>query len=426
LTEYYLWLSFGGVLGGMFNGLFAPMVFPAAWEYPLALALAVVFVPQWRAPRWPRLARGLDIAVPVAVGLLAIGFALFEGQQSYLSVPRFRFQFVNDVLGFFVRQQRNLALLVQEMIESSGQAIPILACLAALLRPHRLGLCLAIVFGVNALVPPAGVQRLDQERTFFGIIRVEHDELWNYNHFFHGKTDHGAQCLDSEKARRIPRTYFYPTGPVGQIFAAFDGPNAKKRVAVVGLGAGTLASYGKPGQQFTFFEIDSAVERVARRYFTYLADCRAEQRHVLGDARLTLAQEPPSSYGMIFLDAFTSDALPVHLITREAMQMYLEKLEPGGIVIVDISNRYVDLESVVAAVARDCGLHGLVSSNENISSEEREEGMYPSSWVVLARDPADFRSLTKSDKWRSFQPRRSIRGWSDDYSNILSVLEIED
>jgi spermidine synthase len=411
LTEYYLWVSAGGVLGGLFNGLLAPLVFPAAWEYPLALAFALALAPPWTA-FWRSLPVAFQGALPGDRGARLLSF----GVPVVVAA-------LTGAIALLVRQTGDAAHLVQEMVGRSGQAVPVVACLLALPRPPVLSLCVAIVIALNLCLPPPGGRRLHQERTFFGIIAVMRDEKTGYNHFYHGRTDHGAQCMNSEEARRVPRTYFYPTGPIGELFTSFGGAHAKKRVAVVGLGAGTLAAYGKPGQEFTFFEIDPAVERVAEQYFTYLEDCRADHHVVLGDARLTMAREPSSSYDVIFLDAFTSDALPVHLITEEAMQMYLEKLAPGGLLVVDASNNYVDLESVVAAVAHDCRLHGLIALDDHISAKDEAEGKYPSYWIVLARAPTDFGALARSERWRPIQTKKLIRGWTDDYSNVLSVLE---
>jgi hypothetical protein len=351
LTEYFLWISLGGVLGGVFNGVVAPLAFSSTWEYPLTLVLAALLAPPWRELAHLRLARRLDFAVPVPLALLAAG-----------------------------------------------------------------------LFAYKAVSPPAGgLRELYRERNFFGVITILTDQKGYFNRFYHGKTNHGAQNRDP-RLRRLPLLYFYYNGPIGQTFAAFRGKDAKGHVAVVGLGAGTLATYGEPGQEFTFFEIDPAVERAARNYFTYLDDSPAACRFVLGDGRLSMAREPDGYYGMIVLDAFSSDSLPVHLITQEAMEVYLKKLTPDGIIVVNISNNYLDLESVVAAVARDCHLQGIVQLDNHISEREQRLGKCESHWVVLARDRADFGKLTEDPRWRDLRGRKTIRGWSDDYSNLFGVL----
>jgi hypothetical protein len=352
LTEYFFWISLGGVLGGVFNGVVAPLVFSATWEYPLTLVLAALLAPPWRELAQWRRARRLDFALSVPLAVLAAG-----------------------------------------------------------------------LFAYKAVAPPPGGMRvLHRERNFFGVITILTDDKGYYNRFYHGKTNHGAQNRGDPRLRRLPLLYFYYNGPVGQTFAAFRGKNAKEHVAVVGLGAGTLATYGEPGQEFTFFEIDPAVERAARSYFTYLDDSPAACRFVFGDGRLSMAREPDGYYGMIVLDAFSSDSLPVHLITEEAMSVYLKKLAPDGIIVVNISNNYLDLESVVAGVARDCELQGIVQLDDHISEHDQRLGKCESHWVVLARDRGHFGKLAEDPRWRVLRGRKPIRGWSDDYSNLFGVL----
>ena len=199
-------------------------------------------------------------------------------------------------------------------------------------------------------------------------------------------TIHGAQSLDPA-ARREPLTYYHRTGPLGQVFAVFSGPRAKQEVAVIGLGTGTIACYGQAGQHFTFYEIDPAMEQIARdpRYFTYLSDCPAQVKVILGDARLSLRGAPESFYDMIILDAFSSDAIPIHLVTREAIRLYLAKLKPGGILVFHISNRYLDLKPVLGNLARDAGLVALSNSDLKLSDEDRKKKKLASTWVVMAR-----------------------------------------
>ena len=159
----------------------------------------------------------------------------------------------------------------------------------------------------------------------------------------HGTTNHGAEVLDGSTPPQ-PTLYHHPTGPIGQLFNALPNKDLTSQTAVLGLGAGSMACYSKPGQQWTFYEIDPVIERIARdpSLFTYLRDCPAEFNVVLGDARLELAHAPEAGYGLIVADAFNSDAVPVHLLTREAIDLYLSKLKSDGVLAFDISNRYVD------------------------------------------------------------------------------------
>jgi hypothetical protein len=332
--------------------------------------------------------------------------------------------------------------LVAPLVFSSSVEYPLVLLLAVLLTPPWRKLAEAAIFkrpdfivpvlsavlaagllGANFLGPRhGGFQIIHRERNFFGIITIDRNERGHFCRFYHGKTLHGMQCQDSASTRRVPLLYFYLTGPLGQTFVAFSGEHAKKHVAVVGLGAGTLATYGMAGQEFNFFEIDPAVERAARQYFSFLSDSRASCRVILGDGRLTVAREQNGYYGMIVLDAFASDSLPAHLITTEAMQTYLKKLEPDGILVANISNNYIDLESVLAGVARDAGLTGLVQLDDRITDRERTLGKTDSHWVLLARDPAHFGKLRYDRRWRPLRGRKIIPGWTDDYSNLYSVL----
>jgi hypothetical protein len=390
LTEYFFWVSLGGVLGGVFNAVVAPLLFRSTWEYPISLVLALLLAPSWRPPRDARRALWLDAGL-VAVLLLVL-LALSSSRRESGSVTA----------GW-----RYVALGI--------------VCLAALPRPRRMGLCLAVLFVVHILEPLPGLVRLHQERNFFGVLTVFSYPHGEYNLFYHGKTNHGAQDRRSLAMRRLPLLYFYPTGPIGQTFRALQ-DERKRPVAVVGLGAGTLAAYGRRDQEFTFFEIDPAVERVARTYFTYLADSPAKCRVVLGDARLSMAHEPDGHYGLIVLDAFSSDAPPVHLLTVEAMRLYLRKLAGDGVIAVNITNSYVQLEPVLDGVARACRLQARVQLDKRISAAEARQGKKVSHWVLLAREPVHFGELAQSQRWQRLQGRKDVGVWTDDYSNLLRVL----
>jgi SAM-dependent methyltransferase len=220
---------------------------------------------------------------------------------------------------------------------------------------------------------------------------------------------------------------------LGQVFAEFSGPKAKQEVAIIGLGTGTIACYGQAGQHFTFYEIDPAIERIARapQYFTFLKDCPAQVAVVLGDARLSLKNTPEASYDMIILDAFSSDAIPIHLITREAISLYLAKLKPDGILVFHISNRYLDLRPVLGNLARDAGLVSLAGAQLKISEAQRQKKESPSSWVVMAHRPVDLGGLPRNQPWQGLPGRPGEALWTDDFSNILSVfnwqsLQLED
>jgi hypothetical protein len=257
-------------------------------------------------------------------------------------------------------------------------------------------------------------------------VRVAEDSERKVHRLFHGSTMHGQQSLDPALSRE-PSTYFTRSGPIGQVFAALgprlDRPGAQ--VAIVGLGAGTLASYARPGQRWTFYEIDPAVVRIARdpRSFTYLRDCAAASLEiVLGDARLRLRAAPDRAYRLIVLDAFSSDAVPVHLVSREAIQLYRAKLAAGGVLVFNLSNRYLDLEPVMGRQAEDAGLVCRIRSDTMLSPQERAAGKQPSIWAAMAASADDLEGLASDPRWRLPVPRPNSRAWTDDYSDLARYL----
>ncbi len=390
LTEFYLWLAVGGVLGGVYNALLAPMLFPHTWEYPVLLVLACLARPwppgsrSWRTVAW----NGFRTAAFIAALLL------LTGEQVAAWPP---------------------ALYL-------GAAAVLLAVLAPSLgrRPTWLAVCIAVVLLIRIGEEVRERQTLLAKRSFFGSYRVERaDILPGYNVLTHGSTLHGAQALPLE-LRREPLTYYVRNGPLGDIFATLP-DRAPRRVAVVGLGTGTTAAYGQPGERWTFYEIDPGIVRVARnpRLFTYLRDSPAETRVVLGDARLRLADAPPGAYDLIVLDAFTSDAVPVHLLTREALELYLSRLAPGGRIAFHISNRYLDLESVLAELTRERGLTARVGTGP---VRGRSHYQQHSTWFVVARDAAGLAGLAPREGWRAPRNRAGVAAWTDDFSSVLGVF----
>jgi hypothetical protein len=396
LTEFYLMMALGGALGGVFNALIAPVVFTWAAEYPLGLALAALLVPAaggragLRQPRG-RVVRLLDVALPMLLG-----------GASY-AVPR----------------------LWGPGFQGSLLLVPLGGCLLFVLRPLRFALGLAIIAAVIADFQDTGRNVVLRERGFFGVLRVSADFPAGMNTLAHGTTIHGMQRRSPVPSeRRAPLMYYFPTGPIGQVFDAYRRTPVVSRVGVVGLGVGSLAAYGTTGQEFTFFEIDPAVERIARdpAFFHYLADCRARWRVVLGDARISLAREPDGSYGLIVLDAFSGDAVPVHLLTREAMRIYRAKLADGGLIALHISNNYLDLEPVIRELARDAGLVGLDQNETTVPLNEFNQGRMPSHWVVLARRQSDLAPLADRPGWRPLTGPREASLWTDDHSDLFSLL----
>jgi len=221
-----------------------------------------------------------------------------------------------------------------------------------------------------------------------------------------------------------PLTYYYPTGPAGQIFSAYSGAHAKQRVGVVGLGAGSLACYRQPGQSWTFYELDPRVEQIARdpRYFTYLRDCAPDSPVVLGDGRLSLGSAPDAGYDLLMLDAYSSDTVPVHLLTREALALYLTKLAPDGVLAFHISNHYLDLKPVIARLADDAGLVCLSQDDLTISAAEADAGKNASQWVVMAHRSTDLERLSSNGRWTPLVAQPGAALWTDSFSSILELI----
>ena len=312
------------------------------------------------------------------------------------------------------------------MVIVIAAGLGISACVTARRRPIRFALAASAILLAGGLSQGPSGRLLHIERNFFGVVRVTEDQDRSIHRLFHGSTLHGQQSLDPARSQE-PWTYYARSGPIGQLFAAI-GPKWDRlgtRVAVVGLGAGTLAAYADPAQRWTFYEIDPAIERIARdpRFFTYLRDCDAETLDVvLGDARLRLRDAPDHAYQLIILDAFSSDALPVHLLTREAIQLYRSKLARGGVLAFNLSTRYVDLDPVMGGQAQDSGLVCRINYDTALSPDEQEAGKQPSIWAVMAATDADLGSLASDVRWRRLSLRPNARVWTDDDSDLARYL----
>ncbi len=435
LTEFYLWLSVGGVLGGMFNALVAPLLFPGVWEYPIVLVLACVLRP---APQskdeggrmkdeggrmkdeqkrrklnssfilppssFHRDARLLDWALPAGLALLTAGLVFGVQKMGVGPGPL------------------SVALMF---------GAPLLFCYLFLFRPLRFGLGVAALLLAGSLYHGEYGGTELRLRSFFAVHRVTVDPTGHFRQLIHGDTVHGRQSLRPGEEHE-PLTYYHRSGPIGQVLAALDYNDPVKRdprlnrVGVVGLGAGSLCCYARRGEDWTFYEIDPAVRTIAcdSKLFTFYPDCPAEKSVVLGDARLSL-QRSQKRFGLLVIDAFGSDAIPVHLLTREAMKVYLDHLDPDGILAFNISNRYLDLQTVLADLARDSG--PLACYEEEDRDAPKDSGKSPSQWVVLARDDAALEKvLGEGGNWQRALPRNGTASWSDDFSNLLGALKWND
>jgi spermidine synthase len=261
---------------------------------------------------------------------------------------------------------------------------------------------------------------LHAERTFFGAYKVRLAPDGAQRTLAHGTTLHGVQSVDRSRSSEA-LSYYHTSGPLGDVFAAAPIAAAHPRIGVVGLGVGSVAAYRKPSQTWTFFEIDPAVERIARReeFFTYLSACGSACGVVIGDARQSLAADS-THYGVIVLDAFSSDAIPMHLVTREAIRMYLERLAHGGILAFHISNRHLNLEPVLARLAEEAQLVSMIRRDRSATIEA--SGKASSDWLVMARTREDLGVLASNDQWSPSRSESGVDVWTDDFSNILTLL----
>lgn len=350
LTSFYLMISFGGALGGLFVGILAPALFPAYLEFPIALTICAILA----------------------------------------AVVLHRDEAIRERWAW--RQHPSPALVV----------------LAAVV---------ATVCGADILLMLRGAQFTG--RNFYGALRVqqEGDEAAGdaYRTLFNGAINHGGQWRNP-KLRALPTTYYFKDTGVGQALnlRAQDGP---RRVGIIGLGTGTLNAYARPGDTFRIYEINPLVLELAQRYFTYLGDSRATTEVVLGDARQSLEREQPQNYDVLAVDAFSSDSIPVHLLTREAFRLYFLHLKPNGLLAVHITNGYLNLTPVVDLVARD--LHKAAT---RVDTESGEGHCYGTTWIVLANDARELENLPKHNG-QPLQQQAGLRMWTDDYSNLFRILK---
>lgn len=403
LTEFYLWISVGGVLGGLFCALLAPWLFDWVYEHPILLLTAAALIPApvpgpviaslWAGRQTGPLMRYvvpiLCVALVVAVGSdysparpLTLVSAMLVMLAAFLSIGHRR-QFVWSLLMLLMLMNGTVQLRI------SG-------------------------------TPDARI------RTFFGINAIGTDAATQSRRLYHGTTLHGIQSLGARDRLR-PSSYFAPGSGAGIVYRALPalaGDHA--RVGIIGLGAGTLTCYARPGQDWTVFEIDPAVVHIARDtgQFTFISGCKPDLKIILGDARLSLQPVPPASFDLFTVDAFSSDAIPLHLMTREAFALYGRVLTSEGILLIHVSNRYLALEPVVAAIARSRGWTAMVR-NYVPAPAERVRGDAPSTWIAMTRTPERMAALvaaTGADAWEPLRPEPGIPAWSDDFASVLPVI----
>jgi hypothetical protein len=394
LTGFYLWIAVGGVLGGCFNVLVAPVVFTRTWEYPLVLVLAAL------ARRWPEGGTTRRELRWGALRALAIAGALVLMSREDLRA-------LHPVLAVLIP-----ALLIGVVTLGLGKS------------PLWFGVALGAALLVGTVTGLRREPVVMAHRSFFGRFTVVHEPgaagAPGWHALYHGSTLHGAQSLTPGR-RREPLTYYTARGPLANVFAATADRAGRRRVAIVGLGTGTTAAYARPGESWTFYEIDPGVAEMVTggRWFTFYNDAPAARRIVLGDARLSLARAPAGAYDLIVLDAFNSDAIPTHLLTWEAFDTYLRALAPRGLLAVHTSNRYLALEPVLRAQAAARGLAWRESTGP-LGDRDRFESI--ATWLVFARAEADLGPLAADSRWSTEPVTPGVRPWTDDFSSLWTVL----
>jgi hypothetical protein len=403
------------VLGGIFNSLLAPVLFSTVLEFPLALIFAAILRPavdlKPLTPEKAARAKRNDWLLPFILlicSATAITVLKHYGVSTNLSVQILLFGY------------------------------SMLFCMSFGRRPLRFAAGTAALLIAFSLYSGAYGQFLHTERSFFGVLRVANDPTGKLRYLFHGAIVHGIQALDSSgnpagPASREPLAYYTRTGPAGSVLrnlesrplSAPNGDPRHPRWAVIGLGAGAMACYFQPGESLTFYEIDPAVRRIAINplYFTFLQQCAPAAPIILGDARLKLRDAPNASYNLIVLDAFSGDTIPMHLVTREALALYLRKLAPGGMLAFHISNSHLRLAPVFAALAQDAGLVSRIDDDTTLTHAEFDAGKNASQWMVMARTQADLGPLATDPHWAPVQVPQGTQVWTDDYSNLLRIIK---
>jgi hypothetical protein len=400
LTGFYVALSFGGMVGGLFAGLIAPFVFSWVAEYPILLALATLCRPA-ASERWPVWTRWYwPFLAALAVALIAPAYR--EGTIS--------------------------TWLEDHRVWVAG-GVGVLAALVALgLNADRWKIFATAVVALALIrIYPSDDGRVVTARSFFGVHKIVVTPHGQYHVLMHGTTIHGAEKFQNDdgspvEGRPEPISYYHKDGGIGRAITAIrDRKGAPLRVAVIGVGAGTLTCASEPGETWKFFDIDQTMVDTAKdpKYFTYIQNCAPDVKPVIGDARLTFAKEPDGIYDVIIVDAYSSDAIPIHLATQEAMKIYKSKLAPQGAVVMHVSNRHLELESVVVGIANANDLKSWVYNED---SGRDDEYIFATDVVVSAREEADVGELASSDKWTETEPTEGERVWTDDYSNILGAV----
>jgi len=393
LTAFYMWMSAGGMIGGIASGLIAPYTFNWIAEYPILIALAVLCRPGLALPK--SYVEQIIFFGALAVAVLAL--VLFRA---------FQVEVDTDIFNWVVA-----ALLIVTVLFWRD--------------PLPFAAIIAFVLLANHYVLEVGGSR--SVRSFFGVLKISESYDGRFRLLSHGTTLHGGQRIRDNDGNPItgrpePIMYYYDGSAMAQILDAARARKKPIRYAVIGLGTGTLACRAEPDDTVHYYEIDPAMIRLSTdpKNFSFLTECRPVTI-TLGDARLTIAEAPDASYDVIIVDAFTSDAIPIHLLTREAMTIYRQKLVPEGIVAIHVSNRHLELASVVAGIAKANDMVSRVNEGADVTENDAEYVFLGTVVAATAKDE-NFGPITKSDSWELQKPDPKQWVWTDDYSNIIGSI----
>ena len=405
LTEFYLWMSFGGVVGGGFNAFAAPVLFNNVWEYPLVLVLCCLARPWagWKVSK----DEGVLMAVVVVATLLTVALQTFAAPYLQLT-PVIGSLTQVDLLDILLKCNIGLAALI-----------------AFLLRGRGLLMCAVVVLlSLSAGRAADQVNTTQTWRSFFGVLRQSQTvilPLGQVKMLSHGTTLHGGQALAPLFACH-PLVYYAATTPIGQVFDALEREKPALRIGAVGLGTGSVAAYTRPGDHLTFFEIDPLVIRISSdpNHFSYTTRCaQGAVDYVVGDARLTVAKQPADEFDILLIDAFSSDAVPAHLLTVEAVRGYLTHLKPDGVLILHLSNRNLDLKGPAQAVARAAGGVALMQNYEPLPADAANWAAAEDA-LIIGRTQLGLARFIIDQRWKP--AATTVRPWTDDYTNLFGAL----
>ncbi|MBO6512517.1 MAG: fused MFS/spermidine synthase [Phycisphaerales bacterium] len=423
LTEFYLVMSIGGALGGFFNGIVAPLVFQTTWEYQIALLCAAALLP-WRTistisePKDRKRAKLVRYALPF-VSLVLVVLSGMMASQLIRAVGLMEW---TPIIIFVLMVLIPMLLLILSWRDG-------LASVLLLLVP----------VGVSAIEEFADPNTLYRERTFYGVLSVVDKgyvdpvtlEWTVIRSLQHGTTDHGIEVIDPDRiGPAVPQGYYNPMGPCGMTVRAVQGMRPLgMRVGAVGLGTGAVAAFNRETDLINYFEIDPGVADIAQdpEYFSYLTDAQGELSVELGDGRLLLEQERTRGeepYDLLIIDAFSSDSIPVHLLTQEAVGLYFDRITDDGVVLIHISNRHLNLHPLVFRLG-DAHESIVLYRDQLMSEIDENQRQYwlPSTWMALTKNRETAVALSRAGMQVMEQPEFDVRIWTDQYSNILPLFE---